>query len=71
MCLTKAQWAEMNKRDSKDANRIVCRYEQMSGTRFRSAKICMSAAEWENQRFLERQGVEAIQRTTCVSGAGC
>lgn len=71
MCLTPQQWDIKKKADAKDSTRIVCRYEQASGTRFKTHKICMSAAEWENQRQLQRQGIDAIQRTTCVGRGGC
>jgi hypothetical protein len=71
MCLTKAQWTAKKLADAKDPNRIVCRYEQNSRSKFDSFKICMSAVEWENQRLIERQAVERIQNGVCVAGAGC
>lgn len=71
MCMTKAEWAAKAAADAKDANRIVCRYEEVPGTRFRGRKICMSAAEWANQRFEERQAIERIQNSTCKAGSGC
>jgi hypothetical protein len=31
----------------------------------------MTATEWAEQRRLEREAVEKIQRSVCVAGAGC
>ena len=71
LCMTKAEWDAKKIADAKDPNRMVCRYEEQSGTRFRSTKVCMTAAEWWNQRQRDRQEVERIQMQTCVQGAGC
>ena len=71
LCMTREEWDAKKIADAKDANRLVCRYEEQSGTRFRSTKVCMTAAEWWNQRQRERQEVERIQMQTCVQGAGC
>ena len=64
LCLTKAEWNGMAAADGKDANRIVCHYEEMPGTRFRSAKVCMPASQWAEQKRLEREAIEQIQRST-------
>ncbi|MFL6728940.1 MAG: hypothetical protein ACJ8E3_06645 [Sphingomicrobium sp.] len=71
LCLTKAEWDAKKIADAKDANRIVCHYEEQPGTRFRSSKVCMTAAEWWNQRQMERQAVERAQAQSCVRGGGC
>ncbi len=71
MCLTKSAWAEREAKDSQNANRIVCRYEEVPGDRFRSKKICQSASAWAERRRLDREEVEKIQRSVCVSGGGC
>lgn len=71
MCLTKSAWAEREAKDSQNANRIVCRYEEVPGDRFRSKKICQSASAWAERRQLDREAVERIQRSVCVSGGGC
>jgi len=71
LCMTRAEWDAKKIADAKDANRIVCRYQEQIGTRFRSAKVCMPASDWENLRLADRQAVEHIQRQSCVPGAGC
>ena len=57
--------------ESKNVNRMVCRYQEQPGTRFRSYKICLPQSEWDNQRLRERQAIEQIQMRSCVPGAGC
>ena len=71
LCLSPAAWAARDKLVSQDATRNECHYVQKSGDRFRSAKVCMPATEWENQRQAERAEVDKLQRSTCVPGGGC
>ena len=71
LCMSKTEWDAKKALDAKDANRIVCHYQDRPGTRFRSAKVCMSAAEWTNERLRNRQAVEQIQMRSCVPGGGC
>ena len=71
LCQTKAEWDAKKAEDAKDATRMVCRYEEMPGTRFRSAKICQPKSAWDEARRLDREAVEQIQRSVCVAGGGC
>lgn len=71
LCMTRAEWDAKKLADAKDPNRIVCHYEEVPGTRFRSAKLCMAQSEWHERRMRDRQEVERIQRSTCVRGGGC
>ena len=71
LCMTKAEWDAKKIADAKDPNRMICHYEEKSGTRFRSAKVCMTAQQWWDARQADRQAVEQIQAQTCVPGAGC
>ena len=71
LCLTKAEWDAKKAEDAKDATRMVCRYEEVPGTRFRSAKVCQPKSAWDEARRLDREAVEQIQRSVCVAGAGC
>lgn len=70
LCMTRAEWDAKKIADAKDVNRIVCRYEEVPGTRFRSAKVCMALSEWQDRWMRDRQEVERIQRSTCVRGGG-
>ena len=71
LCLTAAEWKARKLAESKNVNRMVCRYQEQPGTRFRSYKICLPQSEWDNQRLRERQAIEQIQMRSCVPGAGC
>jgi hypothetical protein len=71
LCMTKAEWEAKAIADAKDANRIVCHYEEEPGTRLRSHKICQPASAWNARTAGDREQVEGIQMKTCVPGAGC
>jgi hypothetical protein len=71
LCMTKAEWEAKKIADAKDANRLVCRYQEDPKTRFRSFKICMTADQWENQRLEDRQAIDRVQMQSCVPGGGC
>ena len=71
LCQSKAAWAAKEKLDAQDATRIECHYVEKTGSRFESAKVCMTAAEWENARQADRQWIDWAQRQSCVAGGGC
>ena len=71
LCMTQAEWEAKKIADAKDANRIVCHYDEQLGTRLRVSKVCMPASEWEAQRRGDREAVERAQMQTCVPGGGC
>jgi hypothetical protein len=71
MCLTRAEWDAKAIADAKDANRIVCHYEDEPGTRLRSRKICQPASAWNARTAGDREQTEGLQMKTCVPGAGC
>ena len=71
LCMTKAEWEAKAIADAKDANRIVCHYEEEPGTRLRNHKICQPASAWNARTAGDREQVEGIQMKTCVPGAGC
>lgn len=64
MCMSKADWALKDQRDSKDANRIVCKYEQDPESKLSGRKICQPASEWAEQERLAREKVQQIQMST-------
>ena len=71
LCLNRSEWDAKKVADAKNANRMVCHYQERPGTKFRSAKVCMTAAEWQNEKIRNRQAVEQIQMRSCVPGGGC
>jgi hypothetical protein len=59
----------------KDPDRIVCEREEVLGTRLAGKKVCKTAAEWREERELQRQTVEGVQRqgtsVGCQEGQSC
>ena len=48
------------KAPAKDPNALVCRSEQIPGSRL-SSKVCMTTAEAERRQAADRQGLNAAQ----------
>ena len=71
MCMSNADWALKDQRDSKDANRIVCKYEQNPESKLSGKKICQPASEWAEQERLAREKIQEIQMRTCSSYQPC
>ena len=51
----------LEKKDSKDPNRIVCEKQNVLGSRLATKRVCMTAAEWALQRAAERQSIDKSQ----------
>jgi hypothetical protein len=65
MCMSNADWALKDQRDSKDANRIVCKYQENPGSPYlKGYKICQPASEWSEQERLAREHIQIIQMQT-------
>ena len=62
LCMTRAEWTAKMKSDSKDANRLVCHYEDAMGNRFKAYKLCMPASQWDRRRMNDREAVDRIQQ---------
>ncbi len=71
LCQSKAQWTAMEAAYAKDANRMVCHYEDVPGTKVGGHKLCGPQSAWEARRAEAREQVEKIQMGVCVPGAGC
>lgn len=59
--LLSAGASALERKDSKDPNRIVCEKQGVLGSRLASKRVCMSAAEWAAQRAAERQAIDKTQ----------
>lgn len=46
---------------SLDPNEVVCEKEEETGSRLGGHKVCMTRAQWAEQRRLNRQDIEKIQ----------
>ena len=47
---------------AKDPNRKICERVEKTGSRVNVVRICMTAAQWEEQRRENREHVERVQR---------
>jgi hypothetical protein len=64
LCQSKAQWAALEAQYAKDANRMVCHYEDLPGTKLGAHKICGPLSSWEARQALAREETEKIQMNT-------
>ena len=58
-------WAGENgsttKKVAKDPNEMVCEKQEVLGSRVATKKVCMTRAQWAEQRRLERQEIDKAQ----------
>ena len=47
---------------AKDPNRKICEVIERIGSRLAVDRVCMTAAQWEEQKRLQREHVEGVQR---------
>jgi hypothetical protein len=71
LCQSQAQWDALEAQYAKDANRMVCHYEELPGTKLGAHKICGPQSAWEQRRMDAREETEKMQMGVCVPGAGC
>jgi len=63
--------AQEGKRKPRDPNEMICKKEEVLGSRLQSRKVCLTRAQWAEQRVIDRQNVEKSQVNTCQRQAGC
>lgn len=51
-------------------DKVICEREEEIGSRLGGKKVCKTAAEWQEERRLQRQDIERIQQTTNQSPSG-
>lgn len=68
---TSATAQDAPKRKARDPNEMVCKKEDVLGSRLQTRKVCLTRAQWEEQRQIDRQNVERSQTNTCQRQAGC
>lgn len=49
-----------------DANERICENITLTGSRLATKRFCGTRAEWEERKRLDRDAVEAAQRSPCV-----
>lgn len=62
---------EPAKRKVSDPNEVVCKREEVTGSRLQSRRVCMTRAQWAEQRQLDRANVERSQTAGCQRQGGC
>ena len=65
-----AQDAKPAKRAPLDPNQIVCEKEEVLGSRLATRKVCMTRAQWAEQRRTDRENVERSQTQLCLPQNG-
>jgi hypothetical protein len=53
-----------------DPNRIVCEKEEVIGSRLAAKKICLTAAQWQEQKARHREQLEKFQQQNTSTGPG-
>lgn len=59
--LAQTQAAKQAKPAKNDPNRIICEKIEQIGSRLATKRICMTAAQWEERRRLDREDLENTQ----------
>ena len=47
---------------SQDPNKVVCERVETTGTRLGAKRVCMTSAQWADQRREQREDLERVQR---------
>jgi invasion protein IalB len=59
-------------KDSHDPNEVVCEKQEETGSRLSSHKVCMTRAQWAEQRRMNRMDIDKMQtQRGCNNGQGC
>lgn len=66
LCQSKAQWSALEAQYAKDANRMVCHYEDEPGTKLGAHKLCGPLSAWDARRQQAREATERIQMGTAA-----
>lgn len=67
---TSATAQEDPKRKARDPNEVVCKKEEVLGSRLQTRKVCMTRAEWAERRRLDREEIRRAQSTPCSRDGG-
>jgi hypothetical protein len=54
-----------------NAEERICKDITMLGSRLAKKRFCGTRAEWADKQLQDKQEVERIQRSPCVSKGGC
>lgn len=56
---------------STDLSKQVCRRVEMTGSRLKAKRVCMTQAQWDDQRRQDRMLIERSQMQACTPGSNC
>lgn len=66
--LAQTQAAERTKAAKNDPNRVVCEKIEQIGSRLATKRICMTVAQWEEKRRLDREDLQNTQQKSFRPG---
>jgi hypothetical protein len=58
-------------KNAHDPNEVVCEKQEETGSRLSSHKICMTRAQWAEQRRLNRMDVDKLQTQRACTDSSC
>jgi hypothetical protein len=64
LCQSEEKWAAKQAADDKNANHVECHYQEITGSRLRAGKRCMSADMWVQERQMTADYIQKIQAAT-------
>lgn len=64
LCQSSEKWAAKQAADDKDANHVECHYQEITGSRLRAGKRCMTADMWVQERQMTADYIQKIQAAT-------
>ncbi len=66
-----AQSGDSSSRKKGDPNEVVCEKQEVLGSRLAVKRVCMTRAQWSEQRRADRSLVERSQLGSCQKQSGC
>ena len=64
LCQSEQAWTAKSAADDADANHVECHYQEISGSRLRVGKRCMTADMWVQERQMTADFIQKIQAGT-------
>ena len=64
LCARQAFWDAKQAADDANATRVECHYQEISGSRLRVGKRCMTSDMWVQERQMTADYIQSIQAAT-------
>jgi hypothetical protein len=58
-------------KDAHDPNEVVCEMQEETGSRLASQRVCMTRAQWAEQRRLNRMDIDKLQTQRPCTDSSC